>query len=182
MSTNPSPRAARSRPTSWGEATTPSAPASCASHASASTWSMTGRGTPMEISVSWSKLVSTVMAMMSGGGTPAFAAPACAASRAAFIMANPPLAWTSMAQAPSLAASAAALATVFGMSWYFRSRNTRWPASTRRRTMSGPAAVNSWLPTLTAPTAPRRVSASASALSELSTSSATMTGFTAAIS
>ena len=76
---------------------------------------------------SWSKLVSTVMAMTSGGGTPALAALAWAASRAAFIMATPPLAWTSNIQAPSLAASAAAPATVFGMSWYFRSRNTRWP-------------------------------------------------------
>src|SRR5512139_523971 len=109
------------------------------------------------------------MAMMSGGGTPAFAALAWVASRAAFIMATPPLAWRSIAQAPSFAASAAALATVFGMSWYLRSRKTRCPASLSRRTMSGPAAVNNWLPTLTAPTAPRRPSAS----------SATMTGFTA---
>src|SRR5512139_1645785 len=119
------------------------------------------------------------MAMMSGGGTPAFAALAWVASRAAFIMATPPLAWRSIAQAPSFAASAAAPATVFGMSWYLRSRKTRCPASLSRRTMSGPAAVNNWLPTLTAPTAPRRPSASASALAGLSTSSATMTGFTA---
>ena len=70
------------------------------------------------------------------------------ASRAAVIIARPPLACTLSIATPSFAAAAHALATVLGMSWNLRSRNTAKPRSTIRRTGSGPAVTNSSLPTL----------------------------------
>ena len=72
-------------------------------------------------------LVSTVTAMTSGAGAPLRAAVSCAASRAACIIRVPPDACTLTIHTPSDAAAATAVATVFGMSWNFRSRNTRSP-------------------------------------------------------
>ena len=60
------------------------------------------------------------------------AAVSCAAARAARIIAVPPLAWTFTIHTPSSVAAATAVATVFGMSWNFRSRNTRSPRSVER--------------------------------------------------
>src|SRR6185295_1100036 len=76
-------------------------------------------------------------------------------------------------QTPSRVAAATAPATVFGMSWNFRSRKTRSPRLTRLSTMDGPWLVKRRLPILKPPTAPRNRSASACAASAVSTSSAT---------
>src|SRR5579859_8150675 len=50
------------------------------------------------------------------------------------------------------AADSTAPATVFGMSWNFRSRKTPGPSDDISFTAAGPAAVNSWLPILNIPT------------------------------
>src|SRR5688500_6248083 len=121
-------------------------------------------------------LVSTVTPMTSGGGTPVAAAASAAARAAACIIAGPPDACTLIIQAPVRTAASTACATVFGMSWNLRSRNTRAPESTRRRTRSGPAIVNSRLPTFRPPATPPTCSAMASARSAPSTSRATRSG------
>ena len=113
----------------------------------------------MPVSVTSSMLVSTVMAMTSGAATPRRAASLAAASFAAFIIAAPPAACTLTIQTPRRVAAATAPATVFGMSWNFRSRNTRSPRATRVSTNAGPRLVNRRLPILKPPTMPRRRSA-----------------------
>ena len=60
-------------------------------------------------------------------GRPLRAAASAAASRAACIIFRPPEACTLTIHTPSDVAAATAPATVFGMSWNFRSRNTRSP-------------------------------------------------------
>ncbi len=75
----------------------------------------------------------------------------------------PPDACTLTIHTPSDVAADTAVATVFGMSWNFRSRKTRSPRATSVRTMSGPSVVKSRLPILNPPATPRSVSASASA-------------------
>ena len=77
---------------------------------------------------------------------------------AARIISDPPPACTLNIQTPSLAASTEAFATVFGMSWNFRSRKILAPASTISLTNPGPSAVNNWSPILNAPGAPMRAS------------------------
>ena len=68
----------------------------------------------------------------------------------------PPVAWTLTIHTPRAAADATPPATVFGMSWNLRSRNTRSPRSTNapddRRV---PPRVNSWMPILKPPTTSR---------------------------
>src|SRR5919106_1135841 len=103
-----------------------------------------------------------------------------AASVAARIIATPPAAWTFSMNTPRRVASRTAPATVFGMSWYFRSRKTRQPRLCACSTAAGPAAVKSWLPIFTpgaAPTSRLVASASrsrrASASASVSTSRAT---------
>ncbi len=71
-----------------------------------------------------------------------------AASAAARSIAAPPDAWTVTRDAPSFAALRTPPATVFGMSWNLRSRNTSRPCSRIAATTEGPAAVKSSLPTL----------------------------------
>ena len=110
-------------------------------------------------------LVSTVTPITSGRGTLAWAAAATAESAAARIIALPPEQWTLTIHAPVATAEATAPATVLGMSWNLRSRNTLSPRSASVRTIAGPSAVNSCLPILKPPTAPRSWSASASARS-----------------
>ena len=82
-------------------------------------------------------LVSTVTAMTSGRSSwrPAASSAAC---RAACIIFSPPLAWTLTIQTPSAVAARTAPATVFGMSWYLRSRKTRSPRAASSRTSVGP--------------------------------------------
>ncbi len=70
-------------------------------------------------------------------------------------MALPPEQWTLTIHAPVATADATAPATVLGMSWNLRSRKTLSPRSASVRTMPGPSAVNSCLPILNPPTAPR---------------------------
>ena len=69
-------------------------------------------------------LVSTVTAISLGAGFPS----SFAASRTAFtpsaIIRGPPTACTFMMSAPSRVSTARLWATVLGMSWSFRSRNT----------------------------------------------------------
>src|SRR5258706_5199593 len=70
-------------------------------------------------------------------------------SRAARSIASPPLACTLSIHTPRRAAERQAPATVLGMSWNFRSRNTSKPRSWRRAMTAGPSATKSSLPTLT---------------------------------
>ena len=70
--------------------------------------------------------------------------PATAASS----IAAPPAACTVTSRAPSAAAFRTPPATVFGMSWNLRSRNTSQSRARISRTIAGPAAVNSSFPTL----------------------------------
>ena len=140
---------------SSGDATTPSRPEACASAARCTTWSITGRAVPISASAASSMLVSTVTPITSGRGRPSFAAAASPASAAARIIALPPEQCTLTIHAPVATADVTAPATVLGMSWNFRSRNTRSPRSASARTIAGPSAVNSCLPILKPPTAPR---------------------------
>src|SRR5207249_75442 len=82
---------------------------------------------PSRWSARRSRLVSTVTPRTSGRGTAKSCAACVAASAAARIIATPPLAWTSSMRTPRRVASRTAPATVFGMSWNLRSRNTRKP-------------------------------------------------------
>ena len=93
-------------------------------------------------------LVSTVTPITSGRAVPSRSAEARAASAAARIMADPPDACTFTIHAPVATAEPMAPATVFGMSWNLRSRNTRSPRAVSARTTSGPSAVKSCLPIL----------------------------------
>ena len=83
--------------------------------------------------------------MTSGAGRDRRAASSSAAARAARIIARPPDAWTLTIQTPSRVAAATAPATVFGMSWNFRSRNTRSPRERElldeRRSLAGEQAA-----------------------------------------
>src|SRR5439155_433672 len=120
-----------------------------------------------------SRLVSTVTPRTSGRGTAKSCAACVAASAAARIIATPPLAWTSSMRTPRRVASRTAPATVFGMSWNLRSRNTRKPRLRAVSTAVGPAAVKSAEPILQPVTMPSRRPSSASASRRLSTSRAT---------
>src|SRR5688572_3491985 len=121
-------------------------------------------------------LVRTVTAMSRGAARPSSADASDPARAAACIIAAPPDAWTLIIHAPVRTAASTAWATVLGMSWNFKSRNTRPPASTSRRTSAGPSRVNRRLPTLKPPATSRSSVASAIARSPLSTSRATRRG------
>src|SRR6267142_1909926 len=168
------PSALRNSRISWDDATQPSSPAARPRSASRSTWASTGPGTPTSVSSARrSRLVSTVTPITSGRGTAKSFDALAAASVAARSIAAPPEAWTLRTKTPRRVASRTAPATVFGMSWYLRSRKTRKPRLSARSTATGPAAVKSWLPILQPVTSPARRSSSASASSSRSTSSAT---------
>src|SRR3989449_7723929 len=159
---------------SRGDATQPSSPASRARSARWSTCASTLEVTPTSRwSVRRSRLVSTVTPRTSGRGTAKSCAAFVAASAAARIIATPPLAWTSSMRTPRRVASRTAPATVFGMSWNLRSRNTRKPRLRAVSTAVGPAAVKSSEPILQPVTMPSRRPSSASASRRLSTSRAT---------
>ena len=98
---------------------------------------------------------------------------ACAASRAAFIMAAPPQACTLTIHTPSLRGLGRRAGHRVRDVVELQVEEHAVAALGEPPHDAGPAAVNSWLPTLTPPTAPRSVSASASAFAGLSTSSAT---------
>ena len=103
-------------------------------------------------------------------GTPALMA--CAAARN---IALPPSACTLTSCTPGIAAEAStAPATVFGMSWNFRSRKMSAPSCATWRTASGPADVNSWLPILNMPTRSATCLAKFSAVDRESKSRATI--------
>src|SRR5438445_1375761 len=169
------PMARRIAAISWGEATLPSSPASCASPQRWSTWPSTEEATRSSLASAWrSKLVSTVTARTSGRGS----ATGCSAPRAPFaaarIMARPPEACTLNMKTPSRTASRAAPSTVFGMSWNLRSRKTSPPRFRTASTAAGPTAVKSCEPILNRRAVPWRASTSAAARSRESTSSATI--------
>jgi hypothetical protein len=126
--------------------------------------------TPVSCKASASMLVRTVTAMRLGRFKPKRAASAAVASEARRIISVPPAAWTLKRATPRRTASRAAAETVFGMSWNLRSRKTRAPSPTRRRTRSGPAVVKSCEPTLNMPAALRSSPKSLRASSALSTS------------
>ena len=121
------------------------------------------------------RLVSTVTPTSSGVGRPSARAVAVTDSRAAASMAGPPEACTFIIHTPRRVAAAQARATVLGMSWYLRSRNTLKPRATRSLTSSGPAAVKTSLPILTPQCAGESCAASASASLPSAKSSATIT-------
>src|SRR6185437_5923587 len=72
------------------------------------------------------------------------------------------------------AAERTAPATVFGMSWNFRSRKMPGPSAAISFTAAGPAAVNSWLPILNIPTRSQICFANFAAEDSESKSSATI--------
>ena len=119
---------ARMSAISCGEATTPSRPAACASAASRST--CVGHGA-VDADLGQRRLDQAGQHRHGDderrgprhGAPPLRRRP----SRAARIIALPPDAWTLTIQTPSRVAAATAPATVFGMSWNFRSRKTRSP-------------------------------------------------------
>src|SRR5262245_58894336 len=168
------PIASRSGLISCGEATQPSRPASWAMAARCSTWDSTLVGTPTSRwSARRSRLVSTVTPRQSGRGVAKSPAAFVAASAAARAIARPPLAWMSSMKTPSRVASRTAAPTVFGMSWYLRSRKTRKPRLRAVSIAAGPAAVKSCEPILHPVMIPSRRLSSASASSRLGTSRAT---------
>ena len=121
------------------DAVEPGAPASA--RPAAAPGPATGVPMPTPASAASSRLVSTVTAMTSGGGRRPRGPlhrprPPCAAR----IIAAPPDAWTFTIQTPSRVAAATAPATVFGMSWNFRSRNTRSPRADQLLDEGGPVA------------------------------------------
>jgi hypothetical protein len=133
------PHARRIARASCAEQTAPSIPALLAKHASATARLSIGSDIPISRRVAWSKLVKTVTASSFGRS---FRSPA--ASRAAFITAVPPDAWSvSRRTCGSFTAPETALATVLGMSWNFRSRKIWTPASASLSTARGPSAVKS---------------------------------------
>ena len=97
------------------------------------------------------------------------------ASVAARIISAPPNVCRVTSRTPGSSAAAATLpATVFGISWNFRSRNTPKPSLAIFSTARGPSAVNSWLPILNMPAAPRSRRAKTQAGPRRSTSRATI--------
>src|SRR5271168_3154178 len=97
-------------------------------------------------------LVSTVTASSRGRSAP-IGTPALMACTAASSMALPPSACTFTNCTPGIAAAeSTAPATVFGMSWNFKSRKIPGPSAAISFTAAGPAAVKSWLPILNIPT------------------------------
>src|SRR5437879_1645822 len=155
--THSGPSATLSVRISRGDATQPSSPASRARSARWSTCASTLAVTPTSRwSARRSRLVSTVTPRTSGRGTAKSCAAFVAASAAARIIATPPLAWTSSMRTPRRVASRTAPATVFGMSWNLRSRNTRKPRLRAVSTAVGPAAVKSSEPILQPVTMPSR--------------------------
>src|SRR5690349_7000064 len=97
-------------------------------------------------------LVSIVTASKRGRSMPK-GTPALMACAAAFIIALPPSACTFTSCTPFIAAEdKTAPATVFGISWNFKSRKMPGPSAAISFTTAGPAAVNNWLPILNRPT------------------------------
>src|SRR3979490_3084118 len=90
-------------------------------------------------------------------------------------MALPPSACTLTSCTPVMAAEeSTAPATVFGMSWNFRSRNMPVPIAATSLTAAGPAAVKSWLPILNMPTRSATCAANFKAVDKESKSKATI--------
>ena len=174
-SLNAGPHAFRSVAASWAEQTTPSRPHALVNCASARTSAAAVPAWPISRKSASARLVSTVTPISSGGVLPRSDAALSTASRAARSIARPPLACTFSIHTPSRTAAAHAFATVLGMSWNLRSRNTLNPRSASQRTGSGPALTNSSLPTFSAHCCGSRRSANASAAIGLAKSSATIT-------
>src|SRR6185312_4225957 len=173
-SAKPGPAADRIAGASCAEHTTPSSPLSRARRARCIAFSSAVPEKPIAGRSASPRLVRMVTPMRSGG----WAAPAIA-SRAARIIATPPLAWMFIIQTPRRAAARQAPATVLGMSWNLRSRKTWKPRSWSCVTTAGPAATKSSLPTFTRQSFGSRRAASASASRASGTSRATITGFAA---
>ncbi len=167
---NPSPKVARIAAASRAEQTTPSSPAACARRASASARPAASGAQPSSTRSASPRLVSTVTAISRGR-----CGASASASRAASSIARPPDACTLTIHTPSRTAAFSACATVFGMSWNLRSRNTPNPRAASCSTSPGPAATNSSLPTLSRHAAGDSRSASASAAAADGSSSATIT-------
>src|SRR5258706_11257400 len=148
----PGPHSARTTTTSCGDGRAPWRPAPGARTASRGASERGEPAKPASASAAASRDVRTVPATTRGAVRPAFAAPSPALSSAARIISAPPAAWTFSIATPVLAAAAAAPATVFGMSFSFRSRKTFGPRATTSRTTSGPCETNASSPTFSQPT------------------------------
>src|SRR5277367_7149453 len=119
-------------------------------------------------------LVRIVTASRRGRSAP-IGTPALIAWTAAAIIACPPRACTLTSCTPGIAAEeSTAPATVFGMSWNFRSRKMPGPSAEISFTAAGPAAVKSWLPILNMPTRSAICFANLRAVDSESKSSATI--------
>ncbi len=134
---------------SFGLHTSPPRPAPWARCASRSTCASTSRANPMCSRSAPSRLVSTETPTRVQDCKPGSCVWACAAAR---IMAAPPELWMVSSTGDSAATDRTAPATVFGMSWSFRSRKTGNPRSSTRRTPSGPRATKNSRPNFTPPT------------------------------
>ena len=167
---NLGPQAWRMARTSRAEVTTPSRPACLARRARATAWVIGVARTLTVLRAAASRLVRTVTPRRAGRRFLPLRA-----SRAAFIMARPPEACkVRSCTRGSCAAAATAPATVFGMSWNFRSRKTRAPRAASIWTACGPSAVKSALPTLNKSATPPSCLASLRAGPRRLTSSATI--------
>ncbi len=142
------PQTSRIAATSWGEATTPRSPDSCARLASRTAVSSGVPAKPIRCSSASSRLVRTV--------TPSTRVDSIAQARS---IAAPPEACTVTIAAPSDAASATACLAVFGMSWTLRSRKTFAPRAMTSRTIGGPFATKACNPSFKAPATPCNASA-----------------------
>src|SRR5271155_281786 len=119
-------------------------------------------------------LVRIVTASKRGRSAP-IGTPALMACTAASSIAWPPSACTLTSCTPVMAAAeSTAPATVFGMSWNFRSRKMPGPSAAISFTAAGPAAVNNWLPILNMPTRSETCFANFAAEDSESKSSATI--------
>jgi hypothetical protein len=164
------PHSRRIASASLPEATTPSSPADSASFASSTARLAGVPEMPTRRSSGESMLVRIVTPSSAGRLRRPLTA-----SRAARIISNPPSACTLIRRTlGSTAAAATAPATVFGISWNFRSRKISKPRPASVVTARGPSAEKSCKPTLKRPAEPRKRRARAVAGPRRSKSKATI--------
>src|SRR5262245_17610779 len=168
----PRPHSRRMRAISSGDATTPSMPALRARRASRTTWSSTSSATPTRRRSLLRRLVSTVTARIFGRRRLSRRQTRVTSALVRSIISKLPEACRSKNRTPRRAASTPARATVWGMSWNLRSRNTSTPWRWIMRTTSGPECRMSCFPTLKTPTSFASSATRRSASANVSTSSA----------
>src|ERR1035437_7802894 len=141
--------AVRSGAISSGEQTRPRTPDSTASRPRRTTCFSGESATPVSARPAALIDVSTVTPRRRSCG-----ADCCWAFAAHCIISRPPPVWSVSILIGSFATDSTAFATVLGMSWSLRSRNTSKPRPATSRTQSGPQAVNISSPTFAQRTVP----------------------------